>query len=222
VAIQEGFAGRGERVLLVAKKILSAEDLDVVDTGQLENCQAELIRDLFFVGLVSLADPPRHDTSETVRVCRAAGVRFFMVTGKNVLNDLHWITYVYPSLPQKGDFAFTATAIARQVGIITTPPSELHTVKDLPVEKPLDEIPEYDASKAPGDALKSIALSGLELTSLTPSQWKGILTVKLFFRLVAPVLNVFYPFSMMRSCSREQVRNRSYKSCVLSSWQVPQ
>ena len=41
----------------------------------------ELNVDLTLVGLIALVDPPRHDSTETVQVCRRAGIRFAMVTG---------------------------------------------------------------------------------------------------------------------------------------------
>jgi sodium/potassium-transporting ATPase subunit alpha len=52
------------------------------DFTQLEDHLVTLIDDLVVVRLVALADPPRHDTSETVCICRAAGIRFIMVTGE--------------------------------------------------------------------------------------------------------------------------------------------
>jgi sodium/potassium-transporting ATPase subunit alpha len=37
-----------------------------------------LVEGLTVVGLVALADPPKHDSRDTVERCRAAGIRFFM------------------------------------------------------------------------------------------------------------------------------------------------
>jgi magnesium-transporting ATPase (P-type) len=56
-----------------------------------------LERDLTFCGLVGLHDPPRPEVPEAVRRCREAGIRVIMVTG---------------------DHPDTATAIAREVGIV--------------------------------------------------------------------------------------------------------
>jgi len=157
-AIQEGFALRGQRVLLLAKKIIPAAELDKSVFDDINGLEERLIAlniDLTIVGLVALVDPPRDDTAETVRVCRNAGIRFAMVTG---------------------DFALTATAIAEQVGIITTP---LHAVKhlsDLPYDKPLAEIPAFDSNKEKGDLLTSLVLSGQEMTTMTESQWKQVMT----------------------------------------------
>lgn len=81
-AIQEDFASRGQRVLLLAKKILNSElSKEQLDTNSLEDYLLAANIDLTVVGLIALVDPPRPETEETVRVCRKAGIRFAMVTG---------------------------------------------------------------------------------------------------------------------------------------------
>jgi sodium/potassium-transporting ATPase subunit alpha len=70
-------------------------------------------------------------------------------------------------------------AIAHQVGIITTPISDVRHITDLPYDKPLDTIPAFDNDKAQGDALTSLVLSGPEMMTMTDSQWKQVLTVRL-------------------------------------------
>jgi sodium/potassium-transporting ATPase subunit alpha len=82
--IQEGFAKLGQRVLLLAKKIIPSANLDqalLSDATDIEERLTAMNTDLTVVGLISLYDPPREDTEETVRVCRGAGIRFAMVTG---------------------------------------------------------------------------------------------------------------------------------------------
>ncbi|KAJ7876513.1 hypothetical protein B0H14DRAFT_3083125 [Mycena olivaceomarginata] len=155
-AIQEDYAARGQRVLLLAKKTL---DRDVseghVDANSLEDYLLATNIDLTVVGLVALVDPPRPETEETIRVCRRAGIRFAMVTG---------------------DFSLTAAAIARQVGIITTPDNEIKHLADLPLNTPLANIPDFDDNKAPDATLTSLVLSGSEMITMTESQWKQVLT----------------------------------------------
>lgn len=56
----------------------------------------EIERDLVFVGLAGMYDPPRAEAKEAVGKCRAAGIRVVMITG---------------------DHPHTATAIARELGI---------------------------------------------------------------------------------------------------------
>jgi cation transport ATPase len=83
-AIQADFSSRGQRVLLLAKNDIPSAGINkelFSDPTLLEDHLVSLNVDLVIVGLVALVDPPRHDTSETVRVCRRAGIRFTMVTG---------------------------------------------------------------------------------------------------------------------------------------------
>ncbi len=55
------------------------------------------VRDLIFVGLVGLKDPPRSEVKESVRLARRAGIRTVIVTG---------------------DYGLTAAAIAKEVRIV--------------------------------------------------------------------------------------------------------
>ena len=57
------------------------------------------IKDLIFVGLVTLMDPPRLEVPQAIKDCHTAGVKVVMVTG---------------------DHPLTAAAIARKIGLITT------------------------------------------------------------------------------------------------------
>jgi Ca2+-transporting ATPase len=59
----------------------------------------EVERDLVFVGLAGMYDPPRAEAKEAVAKCRAAGIRVVMITG---------------------DHPHTATAIARELGIASS------------------------------------------------------------------------------------------------------
>jgi Ca2+-transporting ATPase len=81
------------RVLAVARRILrSAEDrvvCDIEDHDQIE-------RDLTFVGLVGMIDPPRAGVKEAVQACADAHVMAVMITG---------------------DHKLTAVAIARELGL---------------------------------------------------------------------------------------------------------
>lgn len=85
----DAFAREAYRVLALAQRELPAE------SGKYESDRVE--RDLTFVGLVAILDPPRPDVSRAVRRARNASVRVIMLTG---------------------DHELTAEAIARKVGII--------------------------------------------------------------------------------------------------------
>lgn len=82
-------AGKALRVLAVAIR-----DMENIP----ENVASETVeREMVFVGLVGMIDPPRPEVKEAVRVCAKAGIRPVMITG---------------------DHRDTATAIARELGII--------------------------------------------------------------------------------------------------------
>lgn len=83
---QEEFASRGQRVILLAKRVVHPVELEnvektPVDSNVDEDRLMSLNVGLVIVGLVALVDPPRDDTAHTVKVCRRAGIRFVMVTG---------------------------------------------------------------------------------------------------------------------------------------------
>lgn len=148
---QERFASQGERVLLLSRKVIPLDSLDmdlINDVGYLTG----LVSDLTIVGLLALTDPPKHDTAETVRICRRAGMRFFIVTG---------------------DFALTAAAIGKKVGVITT--DTPHFLVDLPRNQDLDTIPSYSADDVEGNMPHAVVLTGSDLFQMTDSQWKQTL-----------------------------------------------
>lgn len=83
---------------------MSAQALRVIAVAcrELENVPEhptaeELERNLTFVGLLGMIDPPRPEAKEAVKICRAAGIRPVMITG---------------------DHAATASAIAKELGIL--------------------------------------------------------------------------------------------------------
>jgi Ca2+-transporting ATPase len=84
----EQLANEGYRVLALARRIF---------TGVLDNLVPEIVeKDLTFLGLVALIDPPRPEAFQAVADCLTAGITPVMITG---------------------DHPGTATAIARRLGI---------------------------------------------------------------------------------------------------------
>ncbi len=84
----ESYAQQGLRVIALAEKPLPATSEAPVRE------QAE--RELCFLGLMTMLDPPRAEVADAVARCHAAGIRIIVITG---------------------DHPLTAAAIARQVGI---------------------------------------------------------------------------------------------------------
>jgi len=89
VAASEALASKGMRVLGVAFRAVDASSI---------NGHNPLERDLVFVGMVGMIDPPRPEVRAAVAQARAAGIRPVMITG---------------------DHPLTAREIARQLGIAT-------------------------------------------------------------------------------------------------------
>ncbi len=71
--------GKGRRTLAVATRSLPLrpERFRPQDHSSLESVE----RDLEFLGLVAMADPPRPESVEAIRRCKAAGIKVVMITG---------------------------------------------------------------------------------------------------------------------------------------------
>ncbi|MGE7090695.1 cation-translocating P-type ATPase [Lysinibacillus sp. NPDC048646] len=88
--VNRDFSMNGLRVLAIAYK--------EVKPYQTINVEAE--RNLIFVGLMAMMDPPRKESKAAVESCIKAGIKPVMITG---------------------DHKITATAIAKQIGILKDP-----------------------------------------------------------------------------------------------------
>ncbi len=100
------FARTGLRVLAIATR-------DVPNTDRYESDETE--RDLTFLGLVAMMDPPRAEVAQTVKQCADAGVRIIMITG---------------------DYGLTAESIARRIGIVHGDNPRIITGADLETMTP--------------------------------------------------------------------------------------
>ncbi|MDM5349527.1 cation-translocating P-type ATPase [Lysinibacillus sphaericus] len=86
-AVNHDFSRNGLRVIAIAyKDVLPQQTIDT-----------RVEKDLIFVGLVAMMDPPRKESKEAVENCIKAGIKPVMITG---------------------DHKITATAIAQQIGIL--------------------------------------------------------------------------------------------------------
>jgi sodium/potassium-transporting ATPase subunit alpha len=154
VRVQESWAAKGQRVLLLAKRVIptsSIPDIPLDDPTFADHVNLELNQQLTVVGLVGIVDPPRPDIPDTVRTMRGAGIRFFMVTG---------------------DFALTAVAIAEQCGIVTDA-SRLHRLADLDRDLSVNSVEKYEHDQeAISTPISSLVLSGPDLMEMNDSQWE--------------------------------------------------
>lgn len=133
IETNDTYARAGLRVLAVAERLIRSEadrrgdgmqaETPVIETGQKKTTgqkgpagsSSELTvesveRDLTFLGLVAMADPPRKEVAQAVARCRQAGIRIIMITG---------------------DYGLTAQTIARRIGIVTSRYPKVVTGRDL-------------------------------------------------------------------------------------------
>jgi Ca2+-transporting ATPase len=116
MAVNDQFARDGLRVLAIAQRELPA---------QIEDYTAEIIeKDLTFLGLIAMMDPPRPEVTKAVEECHTAGIRVVMITG---------------------DYGLTAESIARRIGIMKSKDArvvsgfELESMDEEDLIKVLDE-----------------------------------------------------------------------------------
>ncbi len=109
----DAFARRALRVLAVARRKLPL--------GAAPYAAETIERDLVFLGLMAMMDPPRPEVEQAVQTCREAGIRIVMITG---------------------DYGLTAESLARRVGMLSTPNPRIITGAEL------DEMSDVDIQKA--------------------------------------------------------------------------
>jgi Ca2+-transporting ATPase len=78
LASNNSMAGKGMRVLGVAYRGFGDRP-----------SQDELEKDLVFIGMVGMIDPPRQEVKESVHTCKTAGIRPVMITGDHPLTAEH-------------------------------------------------------------------------------------------------------------------------------------
>ena len=112
----ETLSAEGLRVLGMARKGLD----EVVDGSREDLRRDDYERDLTFLGLIGLYDPPRPESEGAVRACHRAGVSVHMLTG---------------------DHPGTARSIASQVGIL---PSKMNMVSRVAAESMVMTAGQFD------------------------------------------------------------------------------
>lgn len=98
----DAFARNALRVLALARRQLPPR------TGPYTVEDVE--RDLVFLGLVAMMDPPRPEVAETIQRCRQGGIRMLMITG---------------------DYGLTAESVARRIGMLSSAQPRILTGAEL-------------------------------------------------------------------------------------------
>jgi Ca2+-transporting ATPase len=124
-------ANQALRVLAVAARVLDRAPASIV--------AETLERELTFLGLVAMIDPPRAEAREAIRTCAAAGVRAVMITG---------------------DHKNTAVAVGRELGLLShgdqaLSGEELDALDDAALAGRIAHIPIY-ARVAPEHKLRIV------------------------------------------------------------------
>ncbi len=109
MAANDKYARDGLRVLAVAYRPLRKND-DTLPDSIREYTPENVERDLTFLGLVAMQDPPRSEVKDAVSLCRSAGIKIIMITG---------------------DYGLTAESIARKIGIIESPDARVISGSEL-------------------------------------------------------------------------------------------
>lgn len=103
IAKIDDFAKEGLRILGFAYRDLENEDISAATAQTIE-------KDLVFVGISAMYDPPRQEVKEAVSICKKAGIRVVMITG---------------------DYQITALSIAKQIGIVSSDNPEVIVGSDV-------------------------------------------------------------------------------------------
>jgi len=102
-SVYEAYSKKALRVLAIAYRPLESDGRDYV--------MEEVEKDVIFLGLVGMMDPPREGVREAIESCHTAGIRTFIMTG---------------------DHAITAQAIGMEIGLSESDnPSKVITGREL-------------------------------------------------------------------------------------------
>ncbi|SHJ27387.1 potassium and/or sodium efflux P-type ATPase [Parasporobacterium paucivorans DSM 15970] len=96
IEANDSYARKGLRVLAVAYRLIHRDD-EGIPVAMSDYTPMIIERDLVFVGLIIMADPPRTEVADAVAECHRAGIRVIMITG---------------------DYGLTAESIAKRIGIV--------------------------------------------------------------------------------------------------------
>src|SRR5512136_474396 len=128
----ERMAKAGERVMVVARRDFDPATFD--PKGKL----IDLVKDLTFLAMVGIVDPPRAEAKDAIAKCHSAGIQVRMITG---------------------DHAVTAAAIGHELGIEgqALTGAEFAAMPDDELKQQLDQIGVV-ARVAPEDKIRLVTL----------------------------------------------------------------
>jgi len=134
-AINEEYSRKALRVLAIAYRPLETSGADYV--------LDEIEKDVTFLGLVGMIDPPKEGVREAIAACKAANIRTFIITG---------------------DHAITAQAVGEKIGLSDgeAPPrviagEELATMDDAALGEAMKDAPSLIFSRvSPEDKLRIV------------------------------------------------------------------
>ncbi len=135
MAANDDYARNALRVLAIAFRVLPTR------SGRAAFSPESVERNLTFLGLAAMMDPPRVDVADAIKKFHEAGIRLAMITG---------------------DYGLTAESVARRIGLLNTPVppiltgAELDALSDDDVQRILGEELIF-ARMAPDHKLRIVA-----------------------------------------------------------------
>jgi P-type Ca2+ transporter type 2C len=127
------------QAILESARKMASEALRVLAVARKDNAlPADAERELTFLGLVGMIDPPRPEVKDAIRTCETAGIRVVMITG---------------------DHPLTAQAVADELGILkggrVVTGAELEELSDAELQREADTIAVY-ARVSPAHKLRVV------------------------------------------------------------------
>jgi P-type Ca2+ transporter type 2C len=120
MAANDDYARNALRVLAVAFRVLPTR------SGRAAFTPESVERNLTFLGLAAMMDPPRVDVADAIKKFHEAGIRLAMITG---------------------DYGLTAESVARRIGLLNTPVAPILTGAEL------DALSDDDVQRILGEEL---------------------------------------------------------------------
>ncbi|MDI6810393.1 MAG: cation-transporting P-type ATPase [archaeon] len=125
-AVIEEITEEGRRTVLDVNDEMAAEALRVIAVAyrelpgeeKVDYTTEEVEKDLVFVGLFGMSDPPREEVKEAIERCKTAGIKPIMITG---------------------DHKLTALAIADELGIVSKPLNDEKVLTGADLDKMSEE-----------------------------------------------------------------------------------